>query len=41
MLPDMKFDQWEHEKPTHAADPSRNKCLMPNPNHCGRSPTVA
>ena len=36
----VQFDQWEHEKPTHKADPSKNKCLMPNPNHCGRSPTT-
>ena len=36
----IQFDQWEHDKPTHKADPSRNKCLMPNPNHCGRSPTL-
>ena len=38
----VQFDQWEHEKPTHQAgsSASANKCLMPNPNHCGRSPTV-
>jgi hypothetical protein len=40
----VQFDQWEHDKPTHGAaggnSSAANKCLMPNPNHCGRSPTV-
>mmetsp|Transcript_10041 Transcript_10041/g.26143 ORF Transcript_10041/g.26143 Transcript_10041/m.26143 type:complete len:443 (+) Transcript_10041:34-1362(+) len=32
----VQFDQWEHSKATR--DPA--KCLQPNPDHCGRSPTV-
>jgi hypothetical protein len=35
----MQFDDWENEKNKPGQrDPS--KCLMPNPNHCGRSPTT-
>jgi len=35
----MQFDDWENEKNKKGArDPS--KCLMPNENHCGRSPTT-
>ena len=33
----VQFDQWENEKEGGA---SRNKCLQPNPRHCGRSPTT-
>ena len=34
----VQFDQWEHDKVTRVND--RTKCLQPNPNHCGRSPTI-
>ena len=33
----VQFDQWENEK---AEGPAQNKCLQPNPRHCGRSPTT-
>ena len=33
----VQFDQWENEK---ASGPAQNKCLQPNPRHCGRSPTT-
>mmetsp|Transcript_17296 Transcript_17296/g.54019 ORF Transcript_17296/g.54019 Transcript_17296/m.54019 type:complete len:598 (+) Transcript_17296:588-2381(+) len=33
----VQFDQWENEK---QGGPSDNKCLQPDPNHCGRSPTT-
>ena len=37
----VQFDQYEHQKASHkAGQVVQNKCLMPNPNHCGRSPTV-
>ena len=37
----VQFDQYEHQKDSHKAGAVvQNKCLMPNPNHCGRSPTV-
>jgi len=32
----VQFDRWENEKPQAAAQ----KCLQPNPRHCGRSPTT-
>lgn len=32
----VQFDQWEHDKV--GRNPA--KCLMPNPDHCGRSPTI-
>ena len=32
----VQFDQWEHQK--EGRDPK--KCLQPNPDHCGRSPTL-
>jgi len=32
----VQFDKWENEKPSASA----NKCLQPNPRHCGRSPTT-
>ena len=35
----MQFDDWENNKKKKGErDPS--KCLMPNPDHCGRSPTT-
>lgn len=30
------FDQWENEQELSKRD--QRKCMMPNPNHCGRSP---
>ena len=36
----VQFDQWEHDKASHQVRANAAKCLMPNPNHCGRSPTV-
>uniref|UniRef100_A0A7S2AW29 protein xylosyltransferase n=1 Tax=Octactis speculum TaxID=3111310 RepID=A0A7S2AW29_9STRA len=33
----VQFDEWEHDK---ANGPNVNKCLQPNPDHCGRSPTI-
>ncbi|KAJ8602834.1 hypothetical protein CTAYLR_002629 [Chrysophaeum taylorii] len=32
----VQFDRWENEKPQAAGQ----KCLQPNPRHCGRSPTT-
>jgi len=32
----VQFDKWENEK----ASTNNNKCLQPNPQHCGRSPTT-
>lgn len=32
----VQFDKWENEKPKAA----EQKCLQPNPRHCGRSPTT-
>ncbi|KAJ1445241.1 core-2/I-branching enzyme-domain-containing protein [Pelagophyceae sp. CCMP2097] len=32
----VQFDRWEHDK----AVANNNKCLQPNPQHCGRSPTT-
>jgi len=34
----LQFDRWESELPALSRDP--RKCPMPDPNHCGRSPTV-
>ena len=34
----LQFDQWENEVPLEQRDPK--KCIMPNPSHCGRSPTT-
>jgi hypothetical protein len=34
----LQFDRWESELPGHLRDP--RKCPMPDPNHCGRSPTI-
>ena len=33
----VQFDQWEADK---AEGPAQNKCLQPDPRHCGRSPTT-
>lgn len=33
----VQFDQWESDK---IEGPSANKCLQPDPRHCGRSPTT-
>lgn len=32
------FDQWENEQDLDKRD--QRKCMMPDPNHCGRSPTT-
>ena len=34
----MTFDQWENEQEVSKRD--KRKCMMPDPNHCGRSPTT-
>lgn len=34
----LQFDRWESELPATARDP--RKCPMPDPDHCGRSPTI-
>lgn len=34
----LQFDQWENEIPLEKRDPK--KCIMPDPAHCGRSPTT-
>lgn len=34
----LQFDQWENEVPLEQRDPK--KCIMPDPLHCGRSPTT-
>ena len=34
----LQFDRWESELPAGKRD--ERKCPMPNPNHCGRSPTI-
>lgn len=34
----LQFDRWESELPVAARD--RRKCPMPDPDHCGRSPTT-
>lgn len=34
----LSFDQWENEIPLEQRDPK--KCIMPDPTHCGRSPTT-
>lgn len=36
----VQFDRWENEKDDEDAVSLRNKCLQPNPRHCGRSPTT-
>jgi len=36
----VQFDQWEHAKAKGDRKADSTKCLQPNPNHCGRSPTV-
>lgn len=33
----LEFGKWEDSKEVEARDP--RKCIMPDPNHCGRSPT--
>ena len=33
----VQFDQWESDK---VEGPAQNKCLQPDPRHCGRSPTT-
>mmetsp|Transcript_5026 Transcript_5026/g.14442 ORF Transcript_5026/g.14442 Transcript_5026/m.14442 type:complete len:479 (+) Transcript_5026:713-2149(+) len=33
----LEFGKWEDSKEEEARDP--RKCVMPDPNHCGRSPT--
>jgi hypothetical protein len=34
----LQFDQWENERNLAMRD--ERKCVMPDPNHCGRSPTT-
>ena len=34
----LTFDQWENEQDLSKRD--QRKCMMPDPNHCGRSPTT-
>lgn len=34
----LQFDRWESELPADKRD--ERKCMMKDPNHCGRSPTV-
>lgn len=34
----LHFDRWESELPSHERD--ERKCMMKDPNHCGRSPTT-
>lgn len=34
----LEFDQWENERDLSLRD--ERKCVMPDPNHCGRSPTT-
>lgn len=34
----LQFDRWESELPESKRD--GRKCPMPDPNHCGRSPTI-
>ena len=34
----LQFDRWESTMPVEERDP--RKCPMPDPNHCGRSPTT-
>ena len=34
----LQFDRWESDLPSEKRD--QRKCPMPNPNHCGRSPTT-
>ena len=34
----LTFDQWENEQDLDKRD--QRKCMMPDPNHCGRSPTI-
>jgi hypothetical protein len=34
----LQFDRWESSMPIEQRDP--RKCPMPDPNHCGRSPTT-
>jgi Core-2/I-Branching enzyme len=34
----LTFDQWENEREVALRD--ERKCVMPDPNHCGRSPTT-
>jgi hypothetical protein len=34
----LQFDQWENQVALERRDPK--KCIMPDPNHCGRSPTT-
>jgi hypothetical protein len=34
----LQFDRWENERSLELRD--KRKCVMPDPNHCGRSPTT-
>lgn len=36
----LEFGTWDNELRPHERDPSLQKCLFPNPNHCGRSPST-
>ena len=35
----LEFGLWENDLEPHERDPSLTKCLFPNPEHCGRSPS--
>ena len=34
------FDKWENERNKQRGDRDRRKCLSPDPDHCGRSPST-
>ena len=34
----LQFDQWESD--LDSSERNERKCSMPDPNHCGRSPTT-
>jgi len=34
------FDKWENQKTKEREDRDKRKCLHPDPDHCGRSPTT-
>ncbi len=36
----LLFDKWENQKNQNITERDERKCLYPDPNHCGRSPTI-
>mmetsp|Transcript_76 Transcript_76/g.107 ORF Transcript_76/g.107 Transcript_76/m.107 type:complete len:596 (+) Transcript_76:230-2017(+) len=36
----LQFNSWDNELKPEEKDPSLTKCLFPNPEHCGRSPSL-